>query len=71
MQSGSIPFVRQNLAGAAALLLVCTGIWVFYLLLQAVIRVEFSGANMQRFTCSTAFPVCWLLCTWIFYRDDL
>ena len=37
MQSAPIPFVRQNLAGAAALLLVCTGIWVFYLLLQAVI----------------------------------
>ena len=37
MQSAPIPFVRQNLAGAAALLVVCTGIWVFYLLLQAVI----------------------------------
>ena len=37
MQSAPIPFVRQNLAGAAALLLVCTGIWLFYLLLQAVI----------------------------------
>ena len=37
MQSSPVPFVRQNLAATAALLVVCTGIWIFYLLLQAVL----------------------------------